>query len=159
MTIVLTDEDEDEKGHSAERSSTGSDTGRGSGWTLLRGVSWGVSVDNMSTAQTWLREGLKGWCPIHGTGDSVYLLFSTVEYITHVNQWRSRWSKRRECALQGPNTACLFISDSHKLYYVQVKAGGDVRGRRAVRVDMWNEKEGGGERGAGVRKGLILVSR
>lgn len=51
---------------------------------------------------------------------------------------------------QGP--VCFVLSDSLKLYLVQVRAGADVRAGERVSVC------GTGRKG-GVRKGLILVSR
>lgn len=63
------------------------------------------------------RGGSKGFCHIHGTGDSVYS--STVEYITHFKSVsESRWWGRGDMIIQrgrneggvrykGPTRACL----------------------------------------------------
>lgn len=45
---------------------------------------------------------------------------------------------------QGP--VCFVLSDSLKLYLVQVKAGADVR--EGEQVSVWNGKEGRGEEGS-----------
>lgn len=57
---MVTDEGEDEEWHGAELLSTGSNTGRGSGEFLRRGVSWGESVDNASTVGERRVQDLKG---------------------------------------------------------------------------------------------------
>lgn len=67
---------------------------------------------------------------------------------------QSRWWRRagiiiqrgrdEGCVQQGP--VCFVLSDSLKLYLVQVRAGADVR--EGDRVSVWNGKEGRGEEGS-----------
>lgn len=123
--VVAIVTNEDEKWHSAEQLSRGSNTGRSSGWTLLWGVSLGASVD-LSTA-----------------GTNYGLLPNQVQ-LPCCRQWEQEGrcvclNKKKKWTAGGPTKALVVFSDFMKLYLVPVK---DWGGRGGVRVSGTRKRRG-----------------
>lgn len=121
VVTMVTDEGEDEKWHGAERLSTAPpapNTGRGSGWFLRWGVSWGASADTVAVAAgAWQGQDLKG-IATSMEQEIENLQFHSRVYNPQLCQsleaggrQRREWLQRcRKCMTRIRRGSCLFCS-------------------------------------------------
>lgn len=157
---MVTNEDEDEKRHATERLSTGSNTGRGSGWTLRRGVSWGV----ITCPRLGRDKGRsKGCCQIRRTGDPAHLALQNIGSIFGKSVRAGDGGGGGQLRLfRGVQIEDVCITRSDEGLFIcsqwfseTVLGAGKSWSRREGEAGDSMEQEG---RKGGMRKGLILVS-